>query len=128
MVVLVAVFVFATPAAGQTRLSGVVRDSEGAAISGARIVVHWDSSGSSVGLTTNVGIKQDLVLVTSANGRFSAELPPGFYDLFVSATAFSPWCQKVRMNDGETESYDVRLSLNPMVSIELGGRQVEGVR
>ena len=60
------------PAQGwaQTHLSGTVRDSEGAVISEAHIFVHWDPSGSEVGLTTNVGIKQDLTLTSNNNGSF----------------------------------------------------------
>jgi hypothetical protein len=76
------------PARGGT-LSGTVRDSEGAVISNAHIVVHWDSSGSNY-LKDNLGIKQDIAATTDASGRFSVELPPGFYDVFVTATAFSP--------------------------------------
>jgi hypothetical protein len=117
---LVAAFVVAPPASAQTRLTGVVRDSEGAVISGARILIHWDSSGSTVGLTTNVGIKQDVVLTTDAEGRFSTELPPGFYDVFASAMAFSPDCKKIRTKNGETAIYNVRLNASPLVSKELG--------
>jgi hypothetical protein len=35
-----------------------VRDSEGAAIANARVLVHWDPSGSNY-LKDNLGIKQD---------------------------------------------------------------------
>lgn len=128
IVVLVAAFSLATPASAQTRLNGVVRDSEGAVISGAHIFIHWDSSGSKVGLTTNVGIKQDLVLMTDANGLFSTELPPGFYDVFTSAMAFSPDCQKVLIKNGEAATYKVRLKVSPLVSKELGGMRVSAPR
>jgi Carboxypeptidase regulatory-like domain len=121
IVVLATAFILATPASAQTRLNGVVRDSEGAVISGAHIVIHWDSSGSSVGLTTNVGIKQDLVVMTDANGLFSTELPPGFYDVFASVMAFSPNCQKIRIKNGEGATYKAQLKASPLVSKELGG-------
>jgi hypothetical protein len=58
-------------------LSGTVRDSEGAVISNAYIVVHWDSSGSN-DLKDNLRIKQDIVAITDSSGHFSVELPPGF--------------------------------------------------
>ena len=48
-------------------LKGVVTDSEGAAISGARVVMHWDSSGAAVGLKSNVGSKSDLVEIGRAH-------------------------------------------------------------
>jgi hypothetical protein len=46
--------------------SGQVTDSEGAVIANARVLVHWDPSGSTVGLSDNIGIKQD---VTVARNR-----------------------------------------------------------
>jgi len=46
------VFLFA-----ESRLEGKVTDSVGAAIAGAVIFVHWDSSGSTVGFRSNVGTK-----------------------------------------------------------------------
>ncbi len=114
------------PAQGwsQTHLSGTVRDSEGAVISGARIFIHWDRSGSDVGLTTNVGIKQDLTLTTDANGSFSAELPSGFYDVLVTATAFSPDCRKIRLNAGQTATFNAKLSVSLIVVKELPGPRV----
>src|SRR5215469_4774994 len=58
-------------------LSGAVRDSEGAVISNAHIVVHWDGSGSGY-LKDNLGIRQDMVATSDSNGQFSLELPDGF--------------------------------------------------
>jgi hypothetical protein len=95
-VAFLAAFAFVVPASAQTRFSGAVKDSEGAVISGARIFIHWDSSGSKVGLTSNVGINEDRSFLTDGNGSFSVELPPGFYDIFVSAMAFSPDCNLSR--------------------------------
>jgi len=54
-------------------LSGTVRDSQGAVIAGAHVVVHWDPSGSNY-LKDNIGIKQDIVATTDSNGRFSVDL------------------------------------------------------
>jgi hypothetical protein len=99
-----------------------VRDSNGAAIAGAKIVVHWDPAGSSVGLLSNVGIKEDLRLETDQEGRFSGELPPGFYDIFVSSPAFSPECLKVRLKPGKTASPDFSLRADPLVNAEIGDR------
>jgi hypothetical protein len=58
----------AIPTFPKTGLKGTVTDSAGAPIPGAYIVVHWDSSGSGVGLVTNVGLKQDLILKTDRKG------------------------------------------------------------
>ncbi len=75
---------------GDTPFTGTVTDSAGASISGAMVLVHWDPAGSRVGLTTNIGIKDDLIIKTDEKGTFAAELPSGFYDVFFSAMAFTP--------------------------------------
>jgi hypothetical protein len=82
--------------------------------------VHWDSSGSQVGLNSNFGIEEDLTLRTDQSGEFETDLPAGFYDLFVSGTAFSPGCRKVRLTVGVHPSVDFKLKADPLVSRELG--------
>lgn len=99
-------------------LSGTVRDSEGAVIANAHVVVHWDPSGSNY-LKDNIGIKQDIAATTDSSGHFSVELPPGFYDVFVSAMAFTPHCDKVRVKDKEPRTYEVKLKISPVRSKEL---------
>jgi|SRR5579883_77157 hypothetical protein len=109
----------AFPSANGT-LKGIVTDSEGAAIRHATVHVHWDDSGARVGLKTNVGIKQDLTASTNERGEFSMEVPPGFYDVFISANAFTPQCRKVRVRQGETASFSPKLNADPIVTKELG--------
>jgi hypothetical protein len=101
-------------------LTGQVLDSEGAAIPGATVIIHWDPSGSAVGLHTNVGIKEDVRLQTGKHGDFSVQLPPGFYDIFVSAMAFSPACRKIRLKDEKVSKFQVELRVDPLVTDELG--------
>jgi hypothetical protein len=96
-------------------LSGVVADTEGAVVPNATVLVHWDSAGSAVGLESNVGVKQDVTVN-------SLELPPGFYDVFVSATAFSPFAQKVRIKLHAPVTLNPRLQIDPLVTRELGDR------
>ena len=62
----------------------------------AHVVVHWDAAGSNY-LGDNVRIKEDITVTTDPNGKFSLELPPDFYDVFVAATAFAPHCDKIRL-------------------------------
>jgi hypothetical protein len=109
------------PSAGQPKssLKGEVKDTEGAAIAGARIVVHWDPAGSRVGLTSNIGIEKDLQLIADQSGNFDADLPPGFYDLFISASAFSPSCMKIRVKASTTVTYTTKLKLSGLVAKEL---------
>lgn len=100
VVFFVAVVAFAQ--AEESTVRGAVMDSEGAVISKARVLLHWDPAGSPVGLKTNIGIKEDREVTTNENGVFQARLPWGFYDMVVSATAFSPYCQKIRVRGNQT--------------------------
>lgn len=112
----------ALPAAQNTILKGTVTDSSGAPIPDAYILIHWDSSGSGVGLTSNIGVKSDVVLKSGKDGAYSAQLPPGFYDVFVSAMAFGPACRKVRTVTGKATMYNARLEVDASVTAELGDR------
>ena len=122
LLVVLAVFLSSVAAFAQDQLVGAVRDEVGGAISGAHISVQWDPSGSDAGLKSNVGIRQTLNLTTDAAGLFSAELPPGFYDVFVSATAFSPECTKIRITAGKTATYNAKMKVSSLVVKELGDR------
>lgn len=106
------------------KLAGVVRDSEGAVISNAIVLVHWDTDGSQGASGTT---PDDRRLVTDKTGEFSANLTPGFYDIAVFAHAFSPKAHKVRIRIGQTTNDEVTLPLDPQMSAERGGMQVEGV-
>jgi hypothetical protein len=104
----------------QSAITGQVTDSEGAVIANARVLVHWDSSGRAVGLGENVGIKQDVIVVTDVRGRYSANVPAGFYDVFVSAMAFTPTAAKVRVKQGQPTTFSTKLKVDPLVSKEVG--------
>jgi hypothetical protein len=110
-----------------SRLSGTVTDTEGGVISGAYVLVHWDHCGSEVGLTSNVGIKSDLRLQTDRNGAYSVNLPPGFYDVFVFATSFTPTCSKVRIRAEQGAVLSPKLNADPVVGRELGEELGESV-
>jgi hypothetical protein len=80
-------------------------------------VIHWDPAGSNY-LGDNVGIKADITVSTDSDGKFSLELPSGFYDVFVTATAFTPHCEKIRLKD-RPKTFDVKLKVSPVASKEL---------
>jgi hypothetical protein len=103
----------------QSAITGQIVDSESAAIANARVIVHWDSSGSTVGLADNIGIRQDVIVTTNAEGRYSAGVPAGFYDVFVSAMAFTPTASKVRVKRGQHTTHNSMLRADPLVSREL---------
>jgi len=98
-------------------LAGVVRDSEGAAMSNAIVLVHWDNDGSQGGRSN---APDDLHLTTGTAGEFSANLTAGFYDVAIFAHAFSPNARKVRIRIGQTTNDDVTLSLDPQIPAEFG--------
>jgi len=100
-------------------VSGRVLDSEGAAIADARVLVHWDNSGTNIGLSSNVGVKADVSVNTDQYGRFQVSLPPGFYDVFVSSPAFSPVALKIRVKEQVASPLEVRLRADPLVMAEI---------
>src|SRR6476646_10304316 len=89
----------------QSGIAGQFVDSEGAAIANARVLVHWDSAGSKVGLSDNVGIQNDIIMTTDAGGRYSAEVPTGFYDASIASCcrfAASQWANRSGLDGWRT--------------------------
>lgn len=74
------------------------------------------------------GPTQDLNVLTDDSGVYSASVPLGFYDVFVSAPAFTPVAAKVIVKEGQRAVFNAKLYLDPLVSKEIGGMEVEGVR
>lgn len=105
--------------AGKGKLSGRVTDSHGVMISGASLIVHWDPSGSDHGLDSNVGLHEDLTVRVDKTGVYSVEVPPGFYDVFVSSPAWEPYCRKVRLRSGESQTLNPKMMVSLLVSKEL---------
>ncbi len=85
------------------------------------MLVRWDSSGSTGG-PKDIGIQQDVTATTDATGHYLIVLPPGFYDVFVSAQAFTPAAAKVRVNTGRRSTFNARLNADPLITNELGDR------
>lgn len=106
-------------AQGQSGITGHVTDLSGAAIAKARVLIHWDPAGSKVGLTDNIGIQQDVIVTTDADGSYSVEVPPGFYDVFVTSMAFTPTAGKVRVKKEQRATYNSKLKVDALVSREL---------
>ena len=100
----------------RTVVRGNVRDPVGAAIGGAYVIVHLDRGDSD----QSTPPLADIVLHTDERGDFSANVPPAFYDIFVTGTAFSPACKKVRVKVGKPATATFSLSLDPLVSKETG--------
>lgn len=101
-----------------TKVKGTVTDADGAVIPETQVTFHWDPVGHGDAIKDNVGIKEDIRVKTDTVGEFSTSLPPGFYDLFVSSSGFTPSCRKVRIKAGKPAVYNFKLEMNPQVSKE----------
>ncbi|HEY6936770.1 MAG TPA: carboxypeptidase-like regulatory domain-containing protein [Terriglobales bacterium] len=99
------------------RVSGVVRDSMDAVIANAYVSVHWN-----LGLPKGprVAKLKDMSVTTDALGRYSVVVVPGYYDICVHATAFSPTCTTVKAEQGASVTYDPKLKMSPLISSEIG--------
>ena len=122
LVLVILSFITCSNAPADGPFKGIVTDSPETPIAVAMVLIHWDSAGSTVGLADNLGIKEDLVIRTKQDGTFSADLPPGFYDVFVSAPAFSPTSRKVQVKAGEAQLITFRMIPDPLYTTEMGNR------
>jgi hypothetical protein len=80
-----AVLVLAGEPTSGGKLTGVARDSEGAVISNAIVLVHWDTDGSQ---GARGGAHDDLQLVTSKTGEFRRTWRLGSMTLLYSRMRF----------------------------------------
>ena len=97
----------------ETSLSVVVTDSSGGFIPQAYVLVHWERI--ETGTVPNVGIAKDIVGRTNGRGEFIAGLPEGFYDVFVSWRAETPFSRKVRVRPGQPTVLPVTLTVDPQI-------------
>jgi hypothetical protein len=51
---------------------------------------------------------------TDRAGIYEVQLPPGIYDVFVSAEGFSPACRKIEVNAHKMTKFDVILEANTL--------------
>jgi|SRR5215472_4161486 len=61
---------------GATKLAGTVMDSAGTPIANTMVLIHWDSAGSTVGVTDNIGIEKELSFEPTLMVRFSLSCLP----------------------------------------------------
>ena len=81
-----------------------VTDESGAVIGKAFVLIHSDAleRGNLKPFTLEPENPKpfSMELRTSSEGETKGELPSGFYDLFIGATGFAPYCEKIRVRDG----------------------------
>src|SRR5262245_43511050 len=105
-------------AAAAGTIQGRVSDSAGAAIKGAHILFHLDSSGQTKSASTVAIVRE-----TDAIGHFDVQLQPGFYDVCIMGTAFTPECRKLLVSkDGGHTQHNARLNSDPLVIKHLGDK------
>jgi vitamin B12 transporter len=94
-----------TPAQTTATINGTLTDPSGAAVAAARIsALTLDSNGK----TSNTQSGPD--------GKFALALSPGRYRVTVKHPSFTPAEQEFALASGETRTWDVRLSLEPLSS------------
>jgi len=85
------------------------------------VLIHWHPSRGKSGVT------QDVSVLSDDSGAYLAQVPVGFYDVFVSAPAFTPIAAKVIVQEGQKAVLNAKLDVHPLVSKAIGGMEVEGV-
>jgi hypothetical protein len=118
--------IFSFSSEPQTAITVRVTDSEGAVIARARVYIHWDSSSRELGVVGD-GSTNDVSALSDNTGMYSAKIPVGFYDVFVSAPGFTPIAAKVFVKEDEKATLNAKLYVDPLISKEIGGMEVEGV-
>ncbi len=101
-------------------LSIQVRDESGGVIPDARIFVVWDPV--APGAQKNAQEPAEIYLKTDGQGWSKTEVKPGFYDVFVTSSYFTPACRKMRLKAGEAAKLEIRLKLDSVVVNEFGDR------
>ena len=107
----------ARPAEAQVSSSTIrVTDELGAVIGRAFVLLHADA------LERENPKSFSMELRTNNEGEAKAELPSGFYDLFVASTGFAPHCEKLRVRDGKPLTIKIVLKVDKLMSNEYGDR------
>ncbi len=100
----------------QITLRGDVKDTLGATIKGAHILLRVDRAG-------GFGVRNtDQNLVSDDAGRFETPVGPGFYDVCVMADAFTPQCRKIFVKLPTPANQHFRLAIAPEVEKQIGDR------
>jgi Carboxypeptidase regulatory-like domain len=88
--------------------TGVITDPNGAIIPGAFIRVQdWDSD-----QTSHPKLRCDGEFQANSSGRFTIELRPGDYDVFIAYPGISPFAKKVEIKKGKVTKLNRKLSVD----------------
>jgi hypothetical protein len=114
--------------AASATVKGRVTAEGGGSIQEAQVLFHHDIAGQGVGLfeaeppaMQGRSVQYpDVLHSTDAKGQFKVQLRPGFYDVCVFSTGFSPKCSKIMVESSKTLVYDVRLKIDALVEKYIG--------
>jgi hypothetical protein len=67
------------------------------------------------GVANNIGIPRDIMGKTDREGRFSTELPEGFYNVFVAWGIAAPHSSKIRVERSKPAIHRAVLGLDPVI-------------
>ena len=84
-----------------------------ARLPGAFVVIHWEGVDTSQ-VTKNIGIRQDIVGRANREGQFVAQLPEGFYDVFVAWSFTAPLAMKIHVAPGKPTLHRAVMHLEPL--------------
>lgn len=110
-------FLFAVVSARAATLTGIVRDSHGAAIPNAYVQAHCDPIVSPDPAKNSPCAKQDIIIKTDAHGKFGLNADIGFYDIFVAAPGFMPFSQKIELKEKGLKRFKLILRVVQLESI-----------
>jgi outer membrane receptor protein involved in Fe transport len=105
---------------GEGKITGSVKDGEGAIVSGVSVSLHLP----------NQAVTR--ATVTDANGNFTLDnIAPGTYKLVVERTGFLTYREAVQITSGDTKQLPVVLEVNPvaaMVTVTAEAGQITSTR
>ena len=103
IVLTLATSLFAMGQQSQGKITGTVKDADGAIVSGVN--VSLELSNQAVARAT----------VTDAEGKFGLDdVPPGTYQIVVERTGFLPYRSAVQITPGDTKDLAIILEVNPI--------------
>ena len=108
---------FCLSAVAATAVKGKVVDSEGAVIENAHVIFFADKAASTISLNM-----REITRETDRAGQFSINLEPGFYDMCVLSSAFTPQCRKILVLKKVAPQYNFKLRVDPLIVNKLGDK------
>ena len=104
LLVVVAHICFGQTSTGQ--LVGTVEDPNGAPVEQVCLrVQHWSLDNPN----RKAMLVEDATVTRSDQGRFKVDLPPGIYDVFLSAPSFEPVARSVKIKVGKETQLRLKL-------------------